>query len=541
MDRYDECALVQHVKRLNIDHERNRARERHHEIITKARQITSNSTSEPTSMAPAIFQIWKQGSKAEKTKSLQGKAAEEHRRRNRTKVIDANRDGLVTAEDANQFGIFNNTFASVISLSTEMRKCESIIDGSENEFTSSSSEVVDSGVNLLILTQVKEIQQKMLDASTPEESLRFLKMLRSLACRQEDLPIASMLAAETPKTLYTVLPQSKEHAHEVAWILSNLAAGTSEQTRLLLDTGAGEVLENLALEERNIAIAAIWGLANIAGDSATMRDKILNSKILRNVLDILQDILSKCPTSPDDEAQYHTDFLFNVRCQEKPSTFTSVVSLKEQLTTLAWFILNLCRGNPSPQLKAVLPTAYALVDMLDKLWQIKPAHSICVDAAWALSFLSRDPNALQFLIELNAMDISRAIIQATQQSDPLFQPIFQFFNNFSVGPSEVTIEMLNDDILDLLISCASSEIGWVSRDALWCLSNIAASDSDHVHALIDKCCHTVVTELINKGSLSDKQLNEALYILGNMIETGLPTDADIVAALVRENGFTLPS
>ncbi len=228
-------------------------------------------------------------------------------------------------------------------------------------------------------------------SNDPTLQLKCITGFRKLLSKEFNPPIGQVIAAGAVPHFVQFLSLHDYPAlqFEAAWALTNIVAGSSRRTEIVIETGAvrpfvqllaspnEDVREQVnckpyfdvsffffavsqSLHANLFFLKASWALGNIAGDSPQCRDFVLQQGAMGPLLQNLKE------SSHNRSLMRHA----------------------------VWTLSNLCRGKPLPANELVRPALPVLAHCI-----YSADDEVLADACWALAFLSEDDSNIQQVIE----------------------------------------------------------------------------------------------------------------------------------------------
>lgn len=297
-------------------------------------------------------------------------------------------------------------------------------------------------------------------------------------CTASNPPCAAVVEAGVLPRLVELMQDTSNVrvAFEATWCVTNVASGTSDLTRQVVEHGAVPVLmQLLGSPAVDLREQAAWCLGNICGDGPELRDLCISHGLANRLAGLLGS----------EAVSSRVGFRRNV----------------------VWAASNVCRGKPRAPFEAVSTLVPALAAML-----LDDDAEVLADTCWALSYASDGPNErIQLLLDCGLVE--RVMELMNHDSASVLTPALRVVGNIVTGDDTQTAAAIEAGCIPVLVKLLGHTKEGLRKEAAWTLSNIFAGTPEQVGLCLNEGALPVLLTLL--ASDTERVGKEALWAVAN--------------------------
>lgn len=331
------------------------------------------------------------------------------------------------------------------------------------------------------LQEMQESAQR-LASNDVETVLLAASQFRQMLSVEENAPIAEVISLGVVPRFVAMLRCVDRPLLQIdaCWVLTNIAAGTAQQTRVVVEAGAlPGLVALLRSSNEDVRESAVWALGNIGADCPTFRDLILQSGAVLPIMD-----------SVDRTGR------------------------SSMMRNGIWVLSNLCRGDPPAPVEWILPTLTCFNAHLTC-----PDEEILEKACWALSFFSHGSND-RISAVLQSGACQRLIELLGHRSPEVQTPALRTVGNLLAGDDQQSQAVLQCGALPALSALLESPRKALRKESCWAISNIIVGSRPIIQEVMNCGLMDRILALLETPDFEVKQ--EAAWVVFNAAGHGSP-------------------
>jgi importin subunit alpha-2 len=320
-----------------------------------------------------------------------------------------------------------------------------------------------------------------INSPSPEAQFSGVQSCRKLLSKEKNPPIDAVIGSGVVSKLVEFLARADNHKlqFESAWALTNIASGTSEQTMIVVQSGAvPHFVRLLSSKHLNVVDQAVWALGNIAGNGSDCRDFTVRCGIIQPLIELI-------------------------------SRTTGIAHLRN----VTWTLSNLCRNkSPPPAFEAIQQILPALTHLIKH-----EDRELVSDTCWALSYLTdSSTDRIQAVID---SDIVPRLVQLLGSSEiSCVTPALRAVGNIVTGSDHQTQLVLDCGALSHFNTLLTHPRSNIQKEGAWTISNITAGQPSQIQSVIDMQLIPPLLQIMARGEY--KAQKEAVWAITNLTAGG---------------------